>query len=285
MSVYRDTNADVVFEHPHPGPLTATVYRDGVSIWSAEDLTPATPGRYVISLTWKETAVDGTLSIVWTGDDFTRQQEVEVVTPVVSISRLRTIYDDVNKTDAELAELEVSVRTIIEAYTGQKFNYSVGAKQVRTNGGKAILDDRLTTLTSVTGPQGYTLRVGNDGFTVYSQPDPSALPTREADVYDLADDHVIRAPGAKVNRYQDATYTVTGEWGYVAVPEDVQEAALLLANDYLTGDAGYRDRYLYILKIQQDSFTYHSGAYRGTGNARADLLLAKHRRNTRMVIL
>jgi hypothetical protein len=80
-------------------------------------------------------------------------------------------------------------------------------------------------------------------------------------------------------------YTLHAEWGYDAVPDEVQEAAMLLANDYASHEVGYRDRYLQILKIQQDSLTYHNAAFRGTGNARVDLLLGGFRRQNGMIVL
>jgi hypothetical protein len=291
MSVYRDTNASVVFEHPHPGPLTATVYRDGISLTAFEDLTP-TDGKYTVPLAWQQTAYDGTLSIVWTDTTditFERTQEVEVVTPIASFSRLRTIFDDANVPSGDLADIEASVRVVIESYTGQKFGYfGKGSRNIRGTGAqRVLLDTRLNRLTSINGVLPNTVRVGADGYSLIVSNDV-LLELREAPPEEFIpdDNGVIRVPAWYVKNFNaSATYTVTGEWGYAAVPEDIQEAALLLANDYITGDSGYRDRYLEILKIQQDSFTYHPGAFRGTGNARADLLLGPYRRKTGMTLL
>jgi hypothetical protein len=120
---------------------------------------------------------------------------------------------------------------------------------------------------------------------------PEYLDVRQSPPLELLDsapsqDGTIRIP-RRIMRERDKgqPYQITAEWGYDAVPEEVQEAALLLANDYITNDSEYRDRYLEILKIQQDSFTYHPGAFRGTGNARVDLLLGPFRRQNGMVIL
>jgi hypothetical protein len=111
-------------------------------------------------------------------------------------------------------------------------------------------------------------------------------PPEELVQFETGSDGVIRVPRRFWERKDRGThYVLTGAWGYDAVPDDIHEAAMLLANDYLAGDSEYRDRYLEILKIQQDSFTYHPGAFRGTGNARVDLLLGPYRRQNGMIIL
>lgn len=120
---------------------------------------------------------------------------------------------------------------------------------------------------------------------------PEFLTVRESPPMELlqfapSQDGTIRIPRRfYAQRDRGVQYSIYAELGYAEVPDGVQEAAILLANDYVTGDSGYRDRYLEILKIQQDSFTYHPGAFRGTGNARADLLLGPYRRQNGMIIL
>lgn len=309
MSVYRDTNASVVFEHPYPGPLTATVYRDSEPILTVDTLTP-TMGRFTLPLTWRETAYDGTLTVAWSADDFAREQTVEVVTPIVALSRLKALYEDDNPHEGDLAELETTVRLVIESYSGQKFGYSVGSRTYVGNGsGRLILNERCAKLRGILGVYGgypdyfvstegvlnlngelnlSRATVTQDGWGLAINFDEYLSTKQPSDVTEgqRSPNGVIRVPRSFARtRDLGAAYTLTGVWGYSEVPADVQEAALLLANDYLTGDSGYRDRYLSILKIQQDSFTYHAGAFRGTGNARVDLLLGPYRRKTGMIVL
>lgn len=291
MSVYRETNADVVFEHPIAGPLTANVYREGVTdpILTVADISPAS-GKYTLSLTWRETVNDGNLRVVWSDAvDFVREQQVEVVTPLLSMTQLRDVFlkdGQTAPTDAELRELEQTVRVFIQAYTGQSFGYSLATKSVETKYGKAVLGTRAAKLTTVTGGDGVTLRASADGYTLYVVPSavvvPGSLEELEARIDGYA--HVIYAPGANPGNVTDATFTVTGAWGYESVPEQVQEAAMLLANDFSCNETVYRDRYLESIKIQQDTLTYHPGAFRGTGNARADLLLGRYRRSGMVII-
>jgi hypothetical protein len=285
MSVYRDTADSVVFEHPIEGPLTATIYRDDVVLSTTPTVDKdEVTGQFVVPLNWTATATDGTLTVVWTTQGFERTQQIEVITPIVPLSRLRTLFADQNLGDGDLKDLEATVRVVIEAYTGQKFGYYGSyARAFAGSGSERIaLDRRISKLNTVNGVAPDGVKIGADSYSLLVSRDFTAI--QSAGVVEV--NGVIRLPDWYVKTFRkDLSFVVDGEWGYLNVPGDVQEAALLLASDYLTGDAGYRDRYLYILKIQQDSFTYHPGAFRGTGNARADLLLSSYRRKTGMTIL
>jgi hypothetical protein len=288
MSVYRDTNADVTFEHPHPGPLVATVYRDSVQIFQSLPLTP-TAGRFTITLSYVETQYDGKLDIKWSNDtDFVRWTSVEVVTPLVPLSRLRTLFADTNWTDSELMELEHSVRIFIQSYTGQTFGYQVGSISVRGTGEERVsLPKRLISLTNVNGGVSSFFAVGHDGWSLYVG-NKNLLDIKEAppeDYLDYVTHGVIVVPDTYWKQFRrGAVYTLTGEWGYYSVPDDIQEAALLLANDFGCGDSLYRDRYLEMIKSSDWNMTFNTGAWQGTGNKRADDLLEPYRRQGMVII-
>lgn len=299
MSVYRDTNASVVFEHPHPGPLTATVYRnDETTAVHTQSGIATVAGTFTVALPWQVMQYDSTLTIVWSdGAGFSREQTVDVVTPLVSLSRLRTLFEGESKTDAELRELEQAVRVFIQTYTGQSYGFFTGVRTfVGTGQNKVLLPQRLNKLTAFAGVYGGNpdptknidlVSVGSDGWSLIVN-QKKYLGIKEAPPEELLNVYsggIIRVPDWYLKRFDSGqTYTVTGEWGYDAVPDAVQEAAMLLANDYSCNETLYRDRYLESIKIQQDTIIYHPGAFRGTGNARADLLLAKYRRQGPVVI-
>lgn len=315
-SVYRDTNTGtVVFRHPIGTALTAVVTDSTGAIKYTSSPITASSGAYTLTVPWTLTECDAKYTVTWTdGNGFSRKQTFEVVTPIVALEDLKTIYTDTGITvqDDELAELEKTVRVVIERYTGQSFGWSVGTRLYIGNGtGKVILKERCNALTGILGgygmyPDNYVsptaqtnlngeLNIDHagliqDGWTLLIQW-PQYLNVREAPPMELiqfapAQDGTIRVPRRFFQERDTGTqYTLTGEWGYDAVPDEVQEAAMLLANDYASHEVGYRDRYLQILKIQQDSLTYHNAAFRGTGNARADLLLGGYRRQSGMIIL
>lgn len=291
MSVYRDTNANVTFEHPFPGPLTAKVYRGGELILTSGSLMP-TAGIYTLGLTWKETQFDGDLEIRWEGgtleDPFVRTTLVSVITPLVPLSKLQTLFSDTNWTDAELSELEEKTRVFIESYTGQSFGYLSATYAVVGSGEqRLLLPRRLIKFSAISGgiPSYFTL--ASDGWQLLIR-SKNYLEIKEAppEEFSQAWTHgVIVVPEVYWRKFRSgAEYLITGEWGYYTVPADVQEAAMLLANDFACGDSIYRDRYLELIKAGDWNMKFSPGAYRGTGNARADQLLDKYRR-TGMVII
>lgn len=308
MSVYRDTNPTVVFTHPFPGPLTATVYRDGdttTPLATFTGLLPDPSGNYQVQLTYRQTQYDGRLRIDWTGTEsdltaFARSTYVDVVTSLLSPAQQAEPWTRDGQAAPpadELAMLENTVRAVIEAYCRQSFGYAVGTKALQGTGYKKIaLPQRLASLTSYQAidPNGNvgpgwpgSIVISNDGWNLILAPD-TTLTVKESppiEFMNYVSNGVIQVPDSYIKSFVSGTvYNVTGVWGYEVVPSEVQEAAILLMNDFATNDVGYRDRYLSSVKIQQDTVIYHPGAFRGTGNARADLLLAKWRR-TGMVII
>lgn len=320
MSVYRDTQGSVTFSHPIASALTATV-KDAAGvvqytsdpISSFPDFTVPGQNLFTLDVPWTLTQYDADYTITWSdGADFSREQSFRVVTPIVSLDRLVAVYPDQYAPFGDLQDLERLVRHVIETYCGQSFGYSVGTQTyVGTGTGKIILKQRANKLLGALGgygmypsdwvaPDGSTnlngelnlerVSIIESGWSLLFNW-PAYLDVREAPPMELiqfapAQDGTIRVP-RRVWKERDkgVQYQIDASWGYEVVPDDVQQAALLLANDYITGDSDYRDRYLSILKIQQDSFTYHPGAFRGTGNARADLLLGPYRRQTGMIVL
>lgn len=289
MTVYRDTNSDVIFEHPYEGPLTAAVYRGNLLLKTFAPVA-SQAGRFTAPLTYRETEFDGQLRIVWIGDNFSRTQYVEVRQPLVSISKLRTLFSASNLGDGELAELENDVRLVIEAYTGQRFSHEIGTKYVVGNGEKRVaLPMRLSRLDTIEGgPVGY-FTVSNDGWYLYIH-NKNYLTIKEMPPEEYVDNvqlvgGVIHVPDTYWKKFRvGVEYGITGEWGYPTIPTDVEEAALLLANDFGTGENLYRDRYLEAIKAGDWNLTFTPGAYRGTGNARADNLLEKYRRQGMVII-
>lgn len=292
MSVYRDTDAEVYFEHPIGVPLTATLYREGVvaPLRTVTNIAPVN-GKYTFALTWEDAQYDGKLSIAWSdADDFERTQSVEVITPLVSTSDLRTVFRDTNMADGDLKELEEQVRIFIQSYTRQSFGYEVGSYSVVGTGEKKIaLPKRLIKFTEITGgPVGY-YAVANNGWYLYVS-NKNLLTIKEMPPEEFVDNvtvvtGVIHVPDSYWKQFRvGATYTITGEWGYHTVPDDVRQAALLLAADFGSGENLYRDRYLKTMKAGDWNIAFDPGAFRGTGNARADQLLEPYRRQDMVII-
>lgn len=295
MSVYRDTDTTVYFEHPYPGDLVATVYRNGVQLVVDREVTKTAPGKFELALSYNETQFDGRLDIIWAGTDealpFQRTTSVEVITPLISLSDLKTVFVDTHMGEGELKELEEQVRIFIQSYTQQSYGYEVGSHSVVGNGEKKVaLPKRLIKANNITGgPVGY-FGIANNGWYLYVS-NKNYLSIKEMPPEEYVDNNVymtqgvIYVPDSYWKQFRTGvTYTIDGEWGFYTVPDDVRQAALLLAKDFGTGENLYRDRYLETMKAGDWNFTFAPGAYRGTGNARADQLLDPYCRQGMVII-
>jgi hypothetical protein len=300
MSVYRDTVGTVTFTHPIGTDLTATVKDSSGTVLYTSGAIPSVAGVYTLDVPWTLTEYDVALTITWSdGGTFSRTQNLDVVTPILSLAQLKAVFVDSGEvpTDAELFDLEQAVRAQVETFTRQSFGYSVGTQQYVGNGGKSLaLKQRLVRLDSFDGgwfqsttdvPVPPGVGVSFDGYSLTLDPN-QFLTVKESppiEFMNYVTNGVIQVPDWYIKAFNTgATFTISGVWGWSEVPYEVQEAAKLLVNDYASLDVSYRDRYLDSVKIQQDTWLYNPGAYRGTGNARADMLLGKYRRSGMVII-
>lgn len=274
--VYRDEQPKVYLEHPYQGSLTADIYRGGRVVRSNAPVTSVLT-VHELQLTYEDTQYDGELTIVWKdAGSFERKTTVSVVSPIVRLSKLQTLFAPDNKTEAALSELESSVRLIIEAYTGHKFEYFKGIINVQASNGALALPSRLINVYSIPGLASY--RISPNGRYVYASND-QWLTVKQAppEEFSYVANGVIHVPGWFRRLRGGTVYSIHGEWGYIDVPDDVQEAALLLANDYACNDGIYRDRYIDSVTTELTNYRFRTEAFTGTGNVRADMLLSKYK--------
>jgi len=72
---------------------------------------------------------------------------------------------------------------------------------------------------------------------------------------------------------KDYRYVVTGKFGWTYVPDNVEEACIILINDFFNQDKAWRNRYVSKIQTFDWSFEFAEDAHRGTGNLYADQLL------------
>lgn len=255
---------------------TFTIERNGVPIGTNADAT-ISDGVASCVLPYAAIASDATVTVELTfvheAETYVKTQEVSVVTPILALASIREILGP-ESTDEEARQIERAVRLIINAYTGQEFRPYIGSITVRGNGFKWLsLPMRLVSATSVNGKTDSVV-IENSGFSLYGYEDYDYWPIETG-----IESHgvVISAgPRGRYNFTYGEQYTVNGVWGYQTVPMPVQEAARLLINDYACSDAAYRDRYLESIKAADWRLGFSPLAYQGTGNVRADQLLADY---------
>ncbi len=240
--------------------------------------SPAVNGAVSVQLPYLQN--DEEFTVDWTfvldNQNYTETDYYEVITPVLNTREIKKIHPVA--TDEEIIRIEAAVRHIIQAHTGQNFGKFVGVKSVRGDNNRALfLPDRLIELKSVNGSTSVKsyFSVDDDGFVLRHF--PWGVPPVKADYHGLHQHvgGVIHNPN-NVNMgvfYKSMVYEIEGEWGWDFVPAAVKEAAKLLVNDYACAEQSYRDRYLTSMTAADWRIQYHSGAFRETGNVRADQLL------------
>lgn len=283
MTIYRDSNSDYIFQHPHPGPLNVTIFCNGEELRKILNVN-SLAGRFVIKLTYMETQYDGQLEFFWQGaNNFSRRSAATVITPLLTLNEVKPLFKEI-KGDSELQDLENSIRMTIESFTGQSFGLHKGTKL-----GQAVtpnflkLPSKLVSLNSATPglwvndcyltESGLGLRLPTVSYIDIKQAPPEEYLTS------TVVGGVIRVPNYIYSFKPDRYYPIVGEWGYTHIPEDVKEASKMLINDYACGESIYRERYLESVKSEQ-SLTFNEMAFMGTGNVRVDQILEKYRKLT-----
>lgn len=294
--IFRNTaTAKVKIELPDtvPGAVVA-IRKDGEPIALSSSAASGSGGRFEYTVPYSATLYDGDLEVDWTysfqGETHTVTQHYDVVTPLVNPERIVASLGEPALSVEQAAELERHARHVINEYTAQTFGYQKGTMGVMGTGENFVsLPHRLIKINKVNA--GDTNYVGayhiiDDGWGIRAVVDNDLTikmaPPEEA-VY--VTHGVIRVPSWYSRVFHENTiYSINGEWGYASVPEPVQQAAVLLARDFATNEQEYRDRYVETVKAADWNMEFGDGAWRGTGNARADHLLARFRRSGMAVI-
>ncbi len=240
-------------------PTTATVDGDTIDIVTAEGL---------LKVTW---------SFEINSTDMSITEYYQVVTPYSLWEYFAPVSPATTPTYETYLECERVSRFIINSYCGQEFGQERTTYAVEGHGTNSLaLPRRLQILDTVTWSGNsfdrpgqiigydypYAWEIVGSGWTIRQQPYP-----RKVDPIYNVDSRFVR------NR----TYNIAGTWGYQAVPTPVEEASKILIADFMCREAKYRDKYLDNIKMGDWRIQFASGAWNGTGNAKADELLTDYR--------
>lgn len=75
---------------------------------------------------------------------------------------------------------------------------------------------------------------------------------------------------------KDYRYLVQGRFGWSSVPDNVEEACIILIQQFFEKDTAWRNKYVKSISSFDMKFDYMEDAHRGTGNLYADQLLAPY---------
>lgn len=219
----------------------------------------------------------------------------DVVTPYANIS---DIIDDLNfgtdtsdpnyKSYHELQMAEKYARKLIEIYTNQVF-YLYDDRQIVYGSGADILPmpfkmnqihelyendilliDNINNISNWTyapmiSESGFGIRINkqqlNDGMVYVSN---GLVPPT---VNDLSSSGAFK---------KDYRYSVQGRFGWSSVPDNVEEACIILIKQFFDQDRSWKDKYVKNISTFDWKFEFMEDAHRGTGNLYADQLLSPY---------
>lgn len=264
-------------------PLTVSVEdapEEGTERWSAHIDLPCTQSVGEIYVDW---------SFAMGGDPVSKRDYFDVVVPLTQIS---TIFEEIPDLEGtvtidELARAERKVRNYIENYTGQVFASTTETIKVASDGLTFALPKRLISVTTLDSAvvASTSYEINNEGWdfklgSPYPDTDISYSNPITAPV-DIKSDIAFLTRSRRINR----TLSIEGLWGWNRPPQAVQEATLILIEDFLSPDTVYRDKYLASLTSPDWRIQFHSGAFRGSGNVRVDQLLQEYVVKNRWVVV
>ena len=288
---------------PVPGDIEANVVitREGVQV--AAITVTADGGIVEITLPYaavhKSGLIEAEITFEVDTKTYTNRIPINVYTPYLELHEIKKIMGSATPDD-KCWEAEESARLVINAHCGQEFGYFEGTHEVMSNYDTALMTpQRMIRIDKIV--EGSIVRfdrssgtednfLGRGNFEITGSGWYLKRPRWSSDVWDgewtMTSSDPIRPPAltSASGFVNDVRYKITGAFGYEAVPAPVKEAAALLTNDYACADTEYRERYLESIKSADWRLQFNTGAYKRTGNARADRLLSPFVVNRMLIV-
>jgi hypothetical protein len=254
-------------------------------------------GTYILNAPYSLTDRNRKLKYTWkysvNGQSLSHNTLVDVVTPYCSFEEViedlgfgSDSSDPNYKTYHELRMAEKYARKIIENYTGQQF-YLYDDVQIGYGAGTDIMplpfklntlhelyEDDVLVIDNVSDPTvnnwGYTPIISETGFGI------------RVDKASYLDNTVYVSNGLVPPTINDTSfgafkkdvrYRVQGKFGWDVVPDNVEEACVILIGEYFSKDSTWKNKYVQHVQSFDWQFEYFDDVFRGTGNLYVDQLL------------
>jgi hypothetical protein len=229
------------------------------------------------------------------GNEASHVYFTDVVTPYANIS---DIIDDLNfgtdpsdpnyKSYHELQMAEKYARKLIEIYTNQVFYlyddtqivYGSGANILpmpfKMNAIHELYENDVLLVDNINNVHNwiYSPIISESGFGI------------RVNRQDLMDDMIyvsnglvpptINDQGYSGAFKKDYRYSVAGRFGWSSVPDNVEEACIILIKQFFDQDRAWKDKYVKNISTFDWKFEFMEDAHRGTGNLYADQLLSPY---------
>lgn len=256
-------------------------------------------GTYQIILPFELCRRNRKFKIEWNyqvdGNEASHIYFTDVVTPYANIS---DIIDDLNfgtdpsdpnyKSYHDIQMAEKYARKLIEIYTNQVF-YLYDDTQIVYGSGANILpmpskmyqihelyENDILLVDNINNINNwiYNPIISESGFGI------------RVNKQNLMDDMVYTSNGLippNINDQgysgafkKDYRYSVAGRFGWSSVPDNVEEACIILIQQFFDKDRAWKDKYVKNISTFDWKFEFMGDAHRGTGNLYADQLLSPY---------
>lgn len=288
VDIYDVTEDPAITPAINPGIIIGTVTANPVE---------TDTGTYQVVLPFSLTSRQREFELVWRYDINTEhvshRTHVEVVTPycdlVEAMEELGFGTDPSDpdyKTYFELMQAEKYARKTIENFCNQNFYLYDDVQVVWGNGSNIIpLPFKLSQLHELYAEDellvddlnginnwGFTPIVSETGFGVRIDMSSVGLDNMTYVANGVVPPTIndINYTGAFK---KDVRYRVQGRFGWAEVPENVEEACMVLMKDFFSKDNTWRNKYINKISAFDWNFEYFDDVFRSTGNLYADQLL------------
>ena len=291
------------------GEVTATIYDITEDATINPTVDPNTPlltltadkletdiGTYQVVIPFEYCRRNRKFKILWEyevdGNEASHIYYIDVVTPYANLS---DVWDDLNlgtdvsdpnyKTYHEIQMAEKYARKLIESYTAQFF-YLYDDTQIVYGSDADILpvpfkvyeihelyenDVLLVDKINDVNNWLYDPIISESGFGI--RVNKQTLMDNEIYTSNGLVPPTINDSGYGYAFKQDYRYSLGGRFGWPSVPDNVEEACIILIQQFFDKDKEWRNRYVKSVSSFDMRFEFMEDAHRGTGNLYADLLL------------
>ena len=253
-------------------------------------------GTYQIVVPFSYTNRNKRLKFVWKyaigGLDGSHVSYVDVVTPYAQLIeaiedlKIGTDPSDPNyKPYHDLVMAEKYARKTIESYTGQQFSlyndvqvaYGAGtdilALPFKLSELHEIYADDILLIDNINGINnwGYSPIISETGFAL--RVDKTSFMDNTVYIANGMVPPTINDFGSHGAFRKNVRYRIQGKFGWPTVPDNIEEAAIILMGEFFSKDMTWKNKYVNKVQTFDWNFEYFDDVFRGTGNLYVDQLL------------
>jgi hypothetical protein len=218
-------------------------------------------------------------------DEVVIATNIDIIRPYTDISTLAT---DLNKSTAQVKEMERVARYIIDSEVSEGFGYTRKEKEIVGNGSDyLVVNEKINKLYKVyeNGTLLFDSTSDNNELTFAISKDRTSI----VPVYE--ENNKTEYPQVWRDRYLSRAfadgydYVINADFGYKVVPQDIQEATRLLCSDISNDNMKYLNKYIESFDNADFKIKFAKNFNASTGNLIVDKILAKYKNSIRIGVL